>query len=272
MLIKRGAECIGVDEPLFRLVLIRVNTQPSCLAVLLTLSHVIADGHTGRGGHAAAGAARGELHGRCLESSVALQLIGFSKYTFLIGSAQVLRWRRSAGCTVARSSRVLRSVWLSDSWLDTTTTPPGGSVNTHEMLLWWLAPCRARIRQCSTESAQHRPGVTDDHAGHYAGGYLLSREHLDAPINLAIHTLMRTEIRRGDDWPGPSVKQRLYPRFGIVSNWSTIHRELVLPGCELVLHMPVLSPMPSPRGSVGLVIFQATEDQLGSLSWDAVRK
>ena len=107
------------------------------------------------------------------------------------------------------------------------------------------------------------PGVTDDHAGHYAGGYLLSREHLDAPINLAIHTLMRTEIRRGDDWPGPSVKQRLYPRFGIVSNWSTIHRELVLPGCELVLHMPVLSPMPSPRGSVGLVIFQATEDQLG---------
>jgi len=276
LLVGLGNNCIDRDEPVFRLVLIR--TQPSCFAILLSCSHVIADGHTGyliyemlgSGARIVPLEARREPSYTLenVESTVALQLNWrlFQRLSFLTGSAIVPILATKLGvysCTI--ESRLIDHAWLDALKARyNREAPPGGAVNTHETLLHWFL-CRAELEFAAVALNLRNiaPNITDDHAGHYVGGYLLSREHLDAPIHLAIQHLMQNEHRRGDEWPMPTLRQRLYPKFGIVSNWSTIYRELVLPGCEQVLHMPLLSPMPSPRDSAGLVIFQATKDQLG---------
>ena len=270
-------KCVGRDEPLFRLVLIR--TQPSSFAVLFTLSHTIADGHTAyrlyemlgdSGVRAVPLEARREASYMIddLETSVDLELNFrvMRRVSTLVGIGVVPILATALNVwSVSLDSRLINPAWLDALTAQyNSSAPPGEHVSPHDALLFWfLRRCDVDVGHVMLNMRNIAPGVTDDHAGNYSAAFCLSREHLVAPAQVTVSNLMRNERRRGDEWPHPSLSQRLYPRWGIVTNWCQITRELVLPGCEQVMSMPLLSAMPAPHGSVGIAVFQATKDQLG---------
>eukprot|EP00401_Gymnodinium_catenatum_P010717 CAMPEP_0117610986 /NCGR_PEP_ID=MMETSP0784-20121206/82160_1 /TAXON_ID=39447 /ORGANISM="" /LENGTH=114 /DNA_ID=CAMNT_0005414415 /DNA_START=191 /DNA_END=531 /DNA_ORIENTATION=+ len=101
-------------------------------------------------------------------------------------------------------------------------------------------------------------GLTDSDAGNYEGGVQFWPGEFETPAGIRRALQAPPHFRAGrEDTPGLFTSLR--GKFGVVTNWASLQRELCLRDCRQVLHLPLISDILLDA----MIIFRPTADTLG---------
>lgn len=275
VLVGSGAMCLGSEEPLFRVAL--VHTQPRCFALVVSLSHVLGDGHTYYRVCAGLGC-RGLLGLNWPNPVIALDprrrrefpaaaawSLGPSKVAWL-GS-----WPARLGDACSRWLKPPHhwGAWQVDmDWVrgqkQAATKAAAGMpwVSTNDVLTsWFLSRGGYSYGFMSVNFRGRLAGLGDRHAGNYEGGLQFWPDEFGTPAGIRRSQRAPPRFRAGrSDTPG--LVTSLRGRFGVVTNWASLQQEIGLPGCQQVLHLPVLTRIALDGA---MIIFRPRADALAVL-------
>ena len=159
----------------------------------------------------------------------------------------------------------------------------------------------ARLTEVPVDLRGRLPGVLPRDAGNYSGVLLLGpedlaqpgllRRALSAPEELDAFGTARRRLRRAAEaaaprelpsalWPSGCFKcccaERARCATARVENWAGLDNGLALPGCEQLLHLPVVSTREAFAETC--VVFRARGDRLGAITltrnvdWSAAKR
>merc|ERR1712025_1434921 len=102
-------------------------------------------------------------------------------------------------------------------------------------------------------------GLTDANAGNYEGGIQFWPDEFRNPegIRRSLQSPLKYQAGRADT---PNLWASLRGNFGVSTNWASLQSVCNLPGCEQLLHLPVLSEI---LIDGAMVVFRPTPNTLG---------
>jgi hypothetical protein len=170
------------------------------------------------------------------------------------------------GCCVAKAVPQAWSVnerWLAQQKERGASESDVGFVSSNDVLTsWFFRSVRATVGLMAV-NLRGRAGMSAsaDDAGNYES-LLLYR-----PADYAGPAMLRRSIatmRRGADPPTklPGCCSLCCAHMAIVSNWATFHNGLDLPGCEQIVHYPMMASAPVNLDLSSAVIFRPREGEL----------
>lgn len=276
-LVPRGQDALDQDIPLFKVSV--VHTKHSHFALVVSLSHVLGDGHTyyrlirGLSESASAPSWLPFFFG----SSGVEGLKPHRKFEFPPAMAMAvgpskLAWVNSLpariGTLIGRLFRPAHrwTAWrVSQQWVKAEKTRSTGAagtpyVSTNDVLTsWFLRRGRYEYGFMSLNFRGRLCGLQDDHAGNYKGGIQFWPDEFATPAGIRRSLRVPPQYRAGRrDTPG--LWRSLRSRFGVVTNWASIAEEVRLPGCKQIIHLPVLGPI---LIDGAMVIFRPKAGELG---------
>jgi len=287
-LVGRGDQCLGQDEPLFRVLVLR--TEPGRFALVMSLSHVLGDGHTyyrlfgalGQQDPRPASPIGWLPFGRDSRASPILALNPRRKLEFSAAATNALgpsklEW---AGSMPAQLGNVVGSrfkigqrwsAWEVDgSWvkaqkkgflaLDEAERRGVPWVSTNDVLTsWFLRRGGYSYGFMSVNFRGKLCGLKDVHAGNYEGGVQFWPDEFGTPagIRRSLSSPPRYRAGRADV---PGLWTSLRGNFAVATNWASVQTVCDLPGCKQLVHLPVLSKM---FIDGGMIIFRPTPTTLG---------
>eukprot|EP00929_Paragymnodinium_shiwhaense_P110636 TRINITY_DN7781_c0_g1_i3.p1 TRINITY_DN7781_c0_g1~~TRINITY_DN7781_c0_g1_i3.p1 ORF type:complete len:420 (-),score=42.51 TRINITY_DN7781_c0_g1_i3:539-1798(-) len=246
--VRAGFEALDRDLPLFQVTIFRM--QADHFALMMSLSHVIADGFTFyairsmlSSNVAVASLDRQTLYGSVHDKGRLLQgseKTDFMEHPAFLASLNKGSWRRKPEMPALK--------YVSQSWVHEQKGLASGKVvpfvSTNDVLTsWWMnysrttwgimaADWRGRIRQLPSNAA-----------GNYIGllGYWLDEADTPEKIRQSLATAGDSRLG-GSRQQVPTWSQLEAPSYRscIMSNWSTFYTDVVLEGCDHLTHTPLL--------------------------------
>ena len=137
----------------------------------------------------------------------------------------------------------------------------GKFVSTNDILTsWFLKSDKLTFGIMAVNMRGRMTGITNTLAGNYEYSLHYFPQQYSTPLGIRKALVNKAGLRTSrSDFS--SVFERLRTRHGLVTNWASVHQDLVLPGCKQIVHMPIIDSPPMFGGC--LVIFKATAEQLG---------
>lgn len=270
LVIKQGSLCLNKEEDLFRVTVVKISEDQ--FALVVSMSHVYADGYTFY-----------EVHKMLSSEEPARPLIAERVYSFrrdldttIRDGYDVLPWLSSPGFAANVIGAWLRGntptanlftinqgvIEEAKKKYQASHKPKFISANdviTSEFftrtacdLVFMVVNFRERI-----------PHITMDHAGNYEALVGYQREDFASP-ELIRQSL--SDFRRPLSGKLPGFFRSTRVKLGVITNWATFYRDIVLPGCELLFHRPVIDPARFVPFEHTLTLFKSRQEQLSVIT------
>jgi len=266
----------GPREPLFRVTLVPCRSSPKThFAVLLALSHIIADGHTY---YRIMSMLCGNDDTTTIEpliyeriSTTATQqaaAVGQPNYDFFARPGPAFFINYFGGFVKSRTIGPVNQCVFAlvdegrmKNEKAQAVARSGDSVkfvSTNDVLTsWFLQTTQADIGAMAINFRNRLRGHSDRHAGNYESIIVYNPKDSASPalIRKSLDNLRRVETIQN---PLPSSFDALGLRNCIVTNWSSFAKPNIIPGCQEELHIPLYDPAPLvPSNMAALIIFRS---------------
>eukprot|EP01038_Epipyxis_sp_PR26KG_P014802 gene14802-19888_t len=274
--IKRGQKAlIGTGEPLFKIMVIMIDDNH--FGVFFSISHALADGSTMYHIH-------GMLHKDVLvESMIVERVQSFPEARIKIDKNQVQNWVRSPGVIgnmllhYAFGAKLIKAEcrYINQDYIDEMKSDYVSSdqsfVSTNDVLtssLMNIANADLVVIAVNMRGKRECENITSLNAGNYLSGILLQKDDFDDPRNVrnSIKQHFRSKSGHLLGFCGT-----LFSKIVMITNWTTLYKDVELPGCEQILHLPVFKIINN-FGSISLpnvyYIFRPVKDKLAVLIVD----
>jgi len=275
----------GPGQRLFRVSVVPCsNNSNAHFAVIVALSHIIADGHTYykilsmlfskdddtiipliERRISTTGQQQADAMGKANYDAFANPIMG----VFLSFALGVLRAK-----TIGPANECIYALVDPDkmSRYKTQAVKQGyggddvGFVSTNDVLTsWFMQNSNTGAGVMALNWRNRLSGHTDRHAGNYEGVVAYRRPDLAWP------SLIRKSLQQGyrrtvtTDQPLSGLREAITrPSLSIVTNWASFAKPNVIDGCEEELHIPLYDAVPLvPTGSAILIIFRSGPKGLG---------
>lgn len=249
--INRGMECINLDQPLFKVCLIEIE-KDARYAIIMSLSHVIGDGHTYY-----------SLYAQLDETQDPVALVSERRQDFMknfvaVTNPKVLQWYLSPtlvigylGTLYCRSvPKALcfevnnASIEHIKSIVKSLGSEHSQFVSTNDIITsWFFRICRHTHGMMTINFRRRFAGFGDDLAGNYQSTLLFDSNTFSHP--LLIRQAVDTSVERySPQFPAvaiPSLIQTLNFNIGCVTNWSSFFKEVKFSSSRLDCHLPLVS-------------------------------
>lgn len=253
--VPNGKETVDVlpSPSLYRVTLVRISETR--FAVIDSISHMIADGHTFY-----------KLHGMLSTSNQPAALV-VERCKFY----KQLKDRAISGDDEKKLSHcILPIVWnlifgsacvtiqaVSHGWIErerknASDENPGASVSlsTNDLLMSFI--CNNGQPDLAFMSINMRgrvPDITPDHAGNYSPVILFQQNDYRSPtlFRRAVSAAPIQRVFHDQPLPGAIIWNRLWPRLcrlTLVTNWVSLYEDISMPGSNLTRHQPLLGRPP----------------------------
>ncbi|KAJ3163270.1 hypothetical protein HK101_000635 [Irineochytrium annulatum] len=246
--VKPGLEVIGTGGPLFLVTCFRN-------AVVVSLSHVLGDGHTFYSIYAMLDD-RVDIRAMECERRVRMEgrvLSGFIKLAVIL--PRVLAWALFGRRNITRVG-VVRKQYVEAAKADAVKTG-AKFVSTNDILTSWIfTKCRTGFGCMAADLRPRLAGLNSDMAGNYTDAAYFEKGGYEVP------EMIREGHKRLVNPPaGSSFWKLLTYRTAVVTSWVKDWHDLALPGAgRSIKHLPVL-PTFTPAIWDVCVVFRMTADQ-----------
>lgn len=267
-----GSKCLNKDEALLKLTIVPGSSAAGGFALVFSVSHAIADGHTYY-----------MLFNMVSEANEVVALEPKRKDSFdkelvkAVGEGESKFWQRTSymmNCigNIVFGGKAKVAAYLVDpnkvkQEKEKFSSGDGGVgfVSTNDLLTSSFGRMiKARLLEVAV-NFRSRLSPKDTDAGNYEGALYLGNEDFAAPA------LVRKALSRGDGTyrrcgsepprPLPAGCEMARCRFGLITNWATFCKDITLgAGCTQTLHLPYFNPAEIPCEV--WVVFKPTRDQL----------
>lgn len=267
--VKEGFQCLLPGELMFRVTI--VLTGPESLAIVCSVSHVIADGHTFY-----------ELYGMLSRDAQARELVAKRNMLFkplyeaITEGDDSTRWLFSLGATLKmvftlafgrKTHTSLRLINLAAigalKEIFASSIPEGSYVSTNDILTSWLfLKCKSHVGIMAFNVRGRLAELTNDHAGNYEG--LISYQPADFRHPLLIRKSLEMPYKRRVTPQLPGFLGSIRSRVTMVSSWATFYRDVEVAEFKQILHLPCIDDKTVPLDNVGF-LFRPRRDALALL-------
>jgi hypothetical protein len=268
---KRGTLCLDRDEDLFRVIV--VNISEDRFAVVVALSHVYADGNTFY-----------QIHKMLSMAEPARPLIVERTYSsrddmdaVIRGGDDSLPWMASPGFLVNVAGTLLRGrkpqlhlftvnqkrIAERKKEYEATNTPKYLSSND-VLMADFFSSTDCDLVFMTVNFRDRIPHLTKDHAGNYQSVIAFQREDFAKP------ELIRSaaaDYRRAVSGKLPGFLRSTRVKLGAITNAAGFYQDIVLPGCKVLSHRPVIvdhAPLLPFHHMV--FVFKSRQDQLSVIT------
>jgi hypothetical protein len=279
--VKEGFQCLLPGELMFRVVVIL--TGPDSLAIVCSISHVVADGHTFY-----------ELYGMLSHRTQARQLVAKRNMLFkplyeaVTDGDDTTRWLFSLGATLKmlftlafgrRTRNYLRFINVAAvsalKEIFAASLREGQFVSTNDILTSWLfLKCKSDLGIMAFNLRGRLAELTHDHAGNYEGLVAYQKRDFEHPV--LIRNSLDVPYKRRVTHQLPGFFASITCRVTMLSSWATFYRDVEVDQFEQIIHLPCIDDKMVPLDNIG-VIFRPRRDSLAvllmgrSVSLDALR-
>ena len=258
--VKHGAHCVDAPrhEPLLKVVLIRTRPKEGReqLALYLSASHQLVDGHDFYALFSMLGTAgvpaslvvkRRQTFSREMGA-----LMGFKDRTSSFFASVGATWCVYRSLLFARRARAIVQT-ISDRFVDRrkaehkraattlgSTLPP--FVSTNDVITQTLlqrSGCTVGLMAVNFRGKI--PGLTDQHAGNYAGFIQYQPADVGTPadIRLSVTGPLYRRLHHAVPFPSSWWWALSQARVCMVTSWVSLYKDAALPGCEQTVHLPI---------------------------------
>lgn len=270
LVVKRGSACVDKAEDLFRVAV--ANISDSQFAVMVSMSHVYADGHTFY-----------EVYKMLSSTEPVRSLIADRVYTsrddmdaVIRGGSDALPWLSSPGfiVNVVGSTLRRRAPTLNVFAVDRDKIGErkeeygrkneGRFITTNDILTSALFSATAcDLIFMSVNFRDRVPTLTGNHAGNYETFIAFQREDFARPE--LIHAALK-DYRRVISGKLPGFWRSTRVKVGAITNLASLYRDVELPGCRLLFHRPVVeATLFSPLEAM-VYVFRSRQDQMALIT------
>ena len=267
------------DESLFKVTLVHIS--PTRFAVLTSMSHMIADGHTyynilgmlGTDGVVKAldATRKAEYTMDTLRTVFGQEKVdGFFSPYYFVGAVLMPILRLCvpyAPWKVQYEVRIVNRTWLAEQKKHYNSVAIQAGVpfvSTNDILTsWFLKHGPFNSGSMAVNLRNRTPGITDEDIGNYEFAIHYFPDQWASPMGIrkalfdsSVGTLRTSRSK----FLAPN--EALSITEGIVSNLTSFYQSMTLPNSKQIWHMPLIS-VPLANRSASCAIFQATPDQLG---------
>jgi hypothetical protein len=261
--VKLGLKCIGKEEPLFKVCVI--HTGAAQFALLVSMSHVIGDAATFYALYAMLEPSRpvptiDATRLPAFNPAALLKALGpevVSGHTLLPNSEPKLLQQMLKMHHATEKKRVQKAMSLlhvNEGWIISqkenlllnANVAGFEYLSTNDLLSSWFfsqsdadagmvqIDCRGRIPGI--------PGPSDFRPGSYISFIMCLKEDFSTPVALRRKVVDKLKYAALSDAtpPPPMPTQAVAPKLANVTNWSAFYHHLDLPGCQHIVHYPIV--------------------------------
>jgi hypothetical protein len=270
LVIKRGSLCVNKEEDLFRVIVAGISEDK--FALIVSMSHVIADGHTFY-----------EVYKMLSTRETARSLIVDRVYSsrddidaVIRGGEDSLSWLSSpgfvvnvAGTLLRRRSGTLNLFTVDQSKIDErkkeyeTKHKPKFISSTDIITAEFFSRTACDLVFMTVNFRDRIPSVTRNHAGNYQNLIAYQREDFAKP------ELIRSSIadyRRAISGKLPGFFRSTRVKLGAITNLATVYKDVQLPDCQLLSHRPVVDTAAFFPFEHTVIMFKSRENQLSLIT------
>jgi hypothetical protein len=289
-LVPEGAQCLNSSKKLLLMTIVIINDHN--YAIIFSLSHVIADGHTFYSIYKMLSPEQAILAlepKRDLNYSEKLQAItgGNKLYPWFLSHAVTLNILTTLMFSPrpAVSLNVLNPEWIQSQKLPSSHNlspssyaQPPPFVSTNDIFTnWFFRMCHPDVGIMAMNFRNRIPSLTNSHAGNYEAlmGYLPSDYRTPADIRLSLSppyggslVAAASPAELGPHGHLPGALATLRSRFSLISSWVSFYHEIDLTSfgsCHL-LHLPCIAPKNVAFQDIG-VLFCPKKNEIAFLGF-----
>ena len=282
LLIPPGGKCLDkLDQLLFRVVMLTETSGSGRSGLLVTMSHVLADGYTyyailqqldSSQPVVAMDAGRSEelltamddvFKARYMRSAPIVfgLLCGILRNAIVSLHKPSHTWRFSSinDDAVQRAKQEGMARVTSSSSTAATPVDPSSSVpylSTHDVVASRFLSIASQAVNCVAFNCRARvPRITSSMAGNFEAVVIYPLADVQRP-----EQIRRSVVTLSCDSGKLPAKLSALSGFGIISDWSSLYRPVQLDGFTLLAHMPIFTPFPFNVGAA-CVLFRLHERQ-----------
>lgn len=265
--------CFADTNKMFKVTVLPDTEHPaSRFAVVVSMNHVLGDGHTFYSLHNA------------LFAKEKSEMVAMDRY-YLTNSMEVsIAALGKEQCTMPKSAGFVTSLLMgylwaklpfsaqnhktilidSDAMLHTKQQSDLSDVDfvsSNDVLVSWFARLiRPTHLQMAVDVRNRVPPHSDHHAGNYQALMYFTAQDVNTPAQVR-KSIPR--LRRVSDDPWPRGLQLFSTNWALITNWSSSAAANWLPDCEEDFHMPIFEPQTLPRTLSSCIIFRASSEANG---------
>jgi hypothetical protein len=263
-----GKDLLDKDESMFKITIVP-NAMNDSFAIIFSLSHMLADGHTFykiydmlsmKNEVTRMVSTRG--HSECRDNIMKYLLGGRSMWAYVWLLAGILLFQKfeSAG------RGHCKLFYIEDTAVTSikgayAKEHPGKFISTNDVVTSWLAThLLLSFVMLAVNFRSRIAGMTDELAGNYQGGMVMCQCDTNTPEN--VRNMVMSLKSAATPKNIPSLRKGLSCNGALVTNWATGSKDIVvLPKCTHIVHFPVMDRytfLPT-----AMIIFRATGNKLG---------
>lgn len=243
-IVKKGKKLVNKDEALTRLTIVPDVKHPNeKFALILSISHVIADGHTFYNILSSLSsdeeivkfnAQRKHKEGGSIASVIGEKQFkyGFS-VPLILNVLKGMVFGKKANCYAfyIDDERILKA--------KDRAKKEGGFVSTNDILTSSFSKTvRARLSMMAINLRNRIDNLKDSDAGNYEGMLLYDESYYSKPENIR-KSLQLTDKFETISKPLPGFANTVFAKFAQVSNWASFSKAIKIEGATQVMHLPV---------------------------------
>ncbi|KAJ3001016.1 hypothetical protein HDV02_000085 [Globomyces sp. JEL0801] len=261
--VKKGKECINVDEPLFRVTVVTTNQEDEFM-VVFSISHTLADGFTFYSIYSMFEKdpypmvfERVQSFEKEMVETLGNQFINFLMSPgFIFGILRNVLFTKPTPIISKPIDKVMVEKFKNEFKFGADSTID--FISTNDIITSSMMDVTDSAFLMMALNLRNRvPSVSSMHAGNYEGSLILKKPCSPKQIRSTLKTLKVTEF--------PSFWDAFGGKSLVVSNWTTFHHNLVLPG-----NLTPINHHPIGRDSINLVrttaiIYKSNANQLNVL-------
>jgi len=244
--VKRGGECLNQDEPLFRVVVIRLTADPNVeqFAVMVSMSHLLGDGHTYYTLYGSLNSGvqptQLEVHRNFEADKKGVEAVGIKKVFWMMG-----KWQFYGGLlnVLFRGVPRYRAYYLNMEWVEAEKRKiTSGFVSSNDVLTSWFLGSGNYDAGAMVMNLRNRVVGLGDHQ---AGNYQILIHYWPEECCTAQgvrQALLNPPYYKAGREDVPSKWNCLQGNWSLVSSWVSFYREVRLPGATQILHTPTAPP------------------------------
>jgi hypothetical protein len=261
----------GPSKPLFRVTIVPCqNDSSDTFAVVVAVSHVVADGYTFYRIHNMLCSSTDEvivsLLPERIETTVEQQRVALGKpeagygvsIGLMISMLRGLFVTMTVGPAAEGQFRMVDATKMSEVKKEAAKASGIPFVSANDVVTsWFLQNCKCEYGFMILNLRNRIAGHTERHAGNYGNGifYRRSDSASSGLVRQSLSTLKRTIT---NDMPMPSFWQSATGSVGMVTNWATFAKPNIIDGCQEDLHVPLYDVVDSiPVSMAILVVFRS---------------
>lgn len=292
LVVKRGVEVVGTNEQIFKIVL--VNVSPEEYAVVISLSHVVGDGHTFYQlcGMLDVNSSPKTIIVERIQDFKDISTDALGRTEEIFYTSRQVSWGVT-GTMMFKKTPEIFVKYLNSNWVEkqkeefakNISSKAGKDISveakfisTNDILTSWFSKLvKSDFTHMVVNFRERIPSVTHSHGGNYWKSILYQPPDYASPSLIRASLCLPKEdsandsvnriapLRRVVTTSLPSFfRTAFFYRCAVVTNWAGFYQDVQLPDSEMVLHLPIQTNV-CPIQDL-LIIFKPNKNDIAMLS------